>query len=257
MSHFESRVALVTGATGGIGTALCRQFAEAGVAVAVTDLNAEACEKLATEIRSSGVSARGYAMDVCSTSSVRAAVSQALNDFGKIDILVNNAGVWIHPDINEHGLHPLYEMPEEDWLHVIDVNLSGTIRVSQAVIPSMLASGYGRIINLSSISGISGLPGFADYAAAKGGIIALTKTMAMELAKKNITVNTVAPGMVANRSNAISPNSGTWVGRNCLPSEVARAILFLADDDSGYITGSSLPVDGGRTIGPHNTGWDK
>lgn len=257
MSHFDNRVALVTGATGGIGSALCRQFAEVGVAVAITDLKTEACEEAAAELRSLGIAARGYAMDICSTASVRAVVSQVLKDFGRIDILVNNAGVWVHPDKKENGLHPLHEMPEQDWLHIIDVNLCGTIRVSQAVVPAMIAAGYGRIINLSSIAGISGLPGFADYAAAKGGIVMLTQTMAMELATKNITVNAVAPGMVVGKNRTVGPNAGTWLGRNCAPSEVARAIVFLADDDSGYITGVNLPVDGGRTIGPHNTGWDK
>ena len=170
---------------------------------------------------------------------------------------MNNAGVWLHPDFKENGFHPLHEMPEEDWLHIIDINLCGTIRVSQAVVPSMIAAGYGRIINLSSIAGISGLPGMADYAASKGGVILLTKTMSMELASKGITVNAVAPGMVASKNGGVRPNAGTWVGRNCHPSEVARAIVFLADDESGFITGVNLPVDGGRTIGPHGTGWNK
>ena len=257
MSKFDARVALVTGATGGIGTALCKQFAEAGVSVAVTDLRQESCDELAEELRGVGVQAQGYVMDVCDTASVHKAVSQVLEDFGKIDILVNNAGVWLHPDYKENGFKPLHEMPEEDWLHIIDINLCGTIRVSQAVIPHMIKAGYGRIINLSSIAGISGLPGMADYAASKGGVILLTKTMAMELATKGITVNAVAPGMVARKNGETSPNAGTWVGRNCLPSEVARAIMFLADDDSGFITGVNFPVDGGRTIGPHGTGWKK
>ncbi len=257
MSRFDKRVALVTGATGGIGSALCRAFAAAGVAVAVTDLNVEACEALAVELRGQGVSAHGYALDVTSTASVRAAVGQALSAFGKIDILVNNAGVWTHPDSAKNGHHPLHEMPEEDWLRIIDINLNGTIRVCQAVVPAMLAAGYGRIVNLSSISGISGLPGYADYAAAKGGVVMLTRTMAMELAARNITVNAVAPGMVAGKGRPVSANAGTWVGRNCDPAEVARAILFLADDEAGYLTGVNLPVDGGRTIGPHNAAWNR
>ena len=118
------------------------------------------------------------------------------------------------------------------------------------VIPGMVERHFGRIVNLGSIAGVSGLPGAADYSAAKAAIIMLTKVAAMENAKRGITVNSVSPGMVARGD--VKPNNGTWLGRSGTADEIARAIVFLADDDAGYITGVDVPVDGGRILGPHN-----
>ena len=165
-----------------------------------------------------------------------------LRDFGKVDILVNNAGRW--PRL------PFADITEEHWLKVIDINLNGTFRVTHAFIGSMVQNGYGRIINLGSIAGEVGLPGFSAYSAAKAGVIILTKTLAMEFAKKNITVNCVSPGMVTGDDGAPRPCQGTWVGRTGGRDEMARLITFLADDASGFITGADYTIDGGRILGP-------
>ena len=138
-------------------------------------------------------------------------------------------------------------MSEELWLKMIDLNLNGVFRVTKAFLPDMLKNKYGRIINLASIAGEVGLPAYSGYSASKAGVIILTKTLAMELAKKNITVNSVSPGMIGDSPDATKL---TWLERWGLGSEVANALLFFASDDSGYITGVDCPVDGGRILGP-------
>ncbi len=236
---FEKRTALVTGGAGEIGKALCRKLCGEGVAVALTDLSQERAEEAATLIRQEGGRIRAYEMNVESTESVRSAAEKILADFGRIDILVNNAGVW-RPSRFE-------ETSEEKWTKTLNLNLTGTFRVTQAFLKPMLENGYGRIINLGSIAGEVGLPGYCDYAAAKGGVILMTKTLAMELAKKNITVNCVSPGMVGPVRRE---TKGTWIGRTGSGEEIANLIVFLASDDSSFITGVDYTVDGGRILGP-------
>ena len=228
---FENRVALVTGAAGNIGSAVCRMLAAHGVKVAACD-----------------IAGASYKMDVTDRESVRAAVAAVVADFGKIDILVNNAGVWEHRDVK--GRQRFEEMDPAEWKRLLEIDIDGVFNVTQAVLPQMLKSGYGRIVNLTSIAGEAGLPGYADYATAKAGILMFTKTLAMENAKKNITVNCVSPGMVA--VGEIGPAPGTWVGRTGSADEMARAIVFLVADESGFLTGVDIPVEGGRILGPHN-----
>lgn len=245
---FKERVAVITGAGGNIGRELCRQLGKAGVRIAATDISLEAVEKTVDEMRELGIDIRAYAQDVTSCDSVRKSFQAIFADFGKVDILVNNAGVWTHRD---HSCrHFMETMPEEEWQRILHINLDGTFRCMQQVLPGMIERQYGRIINLGSISGVCGLPGCADYSAAKAGVIMLTKVVAMENAKRGITVNSVSPGMVA--VGDIKENMGTWLGRSGAVGEIVRAIVFLADDDSGYITGVDIPVDGGRVLGPHN-----
>ncbi len=236
---FEKRTALVTGGAGEIGKALCRKLCGEGVSVALTDLSLERAEEAASLIRQEGGRIRAYEMNVESTESVRSAAEKILADFGRIDILVNNAGVW-RPSRFE-------ETSEEKWTKTLNLNLTGTFRVTQAFLKPMLENGYGRIINLGSIAGEVGLPGYCDYAAAKGGVILMTKTLAMELAKKNITVNCVSPGMVGPVRRE---TKGTWIGRTGSGEEIANLIVFLASDDSSFITGVDYTVDGGRILGP-------
>ena len=236
---FEKRTALVTGGAGEIGKALCRKLCGEGVSVALTDLSLERAEEAATLIRQEGGRIRAYEMNVESTESVRSAAEKILADFGRIDILINNAGVWSPSRFEETS--------EEKWTKTLNLKLTGTFRVTQAFLKPMLENGYGRIINLGSIAGEVGLPGYCDYAAAKGGVILMTKTLAMELAKKNITVNCVSPGMVGPVRRE---TKGTWIGRTGSGEEIANLIVFLASDDSSFITGVDYTVDGGRILGP-------
>lgn len=236
---FEHRVAVVTGGAGRIGRALAEGFCEQGVAVALADLSPEKAELVAESLREKGGTCRAYEMDVTKTESVRTAAERILSDFGRTDILVNNAGSWI-PTL-------FSELTEEQWNRMIDLNLNGTFRVTRAFLPVMLREGYGRIINLGSIAGEVGLPHFCGYSVSKAGVIMMTRVLAMELAKKNITVNCVSPGMI---SEASRPTNGTWIGRCGDGEEVARLLLFLASDDAGFITGVDYTVDGGRILGP-------
>ncbi len=236
---FEHRVAVVTGGAGRIGRALAEGFCEQGVAVALADLSPEKAELVAESLREKGGTCRAYEMDVTKTESVRTAAERILSDFGRTDILVNNAGSWI-PTL-------FSELTEEQWNRMIDLNLNGTFRVTRAFLPAMLREGYGRIINLGSIAGEVGLPRFCGYSVSKAGVIMMTRVLAMELAKKNITVNCVSPGMI---SEASRPTNGTWIGRCGDGEEVARLLLFLASDDAGFITGVDYTVDGGRILGP-------
>ena len=236
---FEHRVAVVTGGAGRIGRALAEGFCEQGVAVALADLSPEKAELVAEALREKGGTCRAYEMDVTKTESVRTAAERILSDFGRTDILVNNAGSWI-PTL-------FSELTEEQWNRMIDLNLNGTFRVTRAFLPVMLREGYGRIINLGSIAGEVGLPRFCGYSVSKAGVIMMTRVLAMELAKKNITVNCVSPGMI---SEASRPTNGTWIGRCGDGEEVARLLLFLASDDAGFITGVDYTVDGGRILGP-------
>ena len=236
---FENRVAVVTGGAGRIGRALAENLCEQNVAVALADISAEQAESVAERLRAKGGTVRAYAMDVEHTESVRSAAGQILADFGRADSLVNNAGVWL-PSL-------FSETTEEQWNRMIDLNLNGTFRVTKAFLPSMLRNGYGRIINLGSIAGEVGLPRFSGYSVAKAGVIMMTKTLAMELAKKNITVNCVSPGMIGERTE---PTPHTWIGRWGTAKEVADLLLFLASDDSSFITGVDYTIDGGRILGP-------
>lgn len=237
---FDHRIAVVTGAAGRIGRSLAEKLCAEGVAVALADLAADKAEAVAATLREKGGNARAYALDVQASESVKAMAEQVLADFGRVDILVNNAGVWL-PSL-------LSETSEEQWLRMIDINLNGTFRVTRAFLPSMLKNGYGRIIQLGSVAGEVGLPCYAGYSAAKAGVIMLTKVMAMELAKKNITVNCVSPGMIGE-STGTTPY--TWIGRWGRGEEVADLLLFLASDDASFITGVDYTIDGGRILGPH------
>lgn len=245
---FDNRVALVTGAAGNIGYAVCRWLAAHDVRIAACDLKAEAVADRMSPLVAEGADIRAFAMDVTSRESVFAAVAAVKAAFGKIDILVNNAGVWEHRDVQ--GRQRFEEMDAAEWKRLLDIDVDGVFHVTQAVLPEMLKNGYGRIVNLTSIAGEAGLPGYADYATAKAGIIMFTKTLAMENAKKGITVNCVSPGMVARGEIKATP--GTWIGREGSADEMARAIVFLAADESGFITGVDIPVEGGRILGPHN-----
>ena len=236
---FANRTAVITGGAGNIGYAAAEKFCALGVSVALTDLDGEKAEAIAAELRAKGGNIRAYSMNVLKKEDVSGCAEKILKDFGRIDILVNNAGVW------KPGLFT--EMTDEQWDFMIDLNLHGVFRVTKAFLPSMLENEYGRIINLASIAGEVGLPRFIGYSTAKAGVIMMTKVLAMELAKKNITVNCVSPGMIGQSKE---PIKGTWMGRWGTPEEAAEVILFLASDESSFVTGCDYTVDGGRILGP-------
>ena len=241
---FEKRTAFITGAAGRIGQALAQEFGPYGVKLYLADINLVGVEKLCAELKNEGIEAHPVQLNVMDSRQISTAVQSVLSEAGRVDILVNNAGKWPPGSI--------LDTSDAQWQEVIDLNLTSVFRVSQAFLPAMRKNAYGRIINLGSISGEVGLPGYCAYSAAKGGVIMLTKTMAMELAKCGITVNSVSPGMI---TDSPMEHDGTWLGRTGTGDEVARAIAFLASDDSGYITGVDFPVDGGRILGPKGLNW--
>ena len=241
---FDHRTAFITGAAGRIGRALAEEFGKHGVRLFLADINAAGVEEFCSQLAEKGIEAYPVQLDVRNPQQIHEAAETVLAKAGRVDILVNNAGKWPHGSI--------LDTSDEQWQEVIDLNLTSVYRVSREFIPSMRENAYGRIINLGSISGEVGLPGFCAYSAAKGGVIMLTKTMAMELATCGITVNSVSPGMILDEKR---PHIGTWLGRCGTGDEVARAIVFLAADESNYITGVDFPVDGGRILGPKGLDW--
>ena len=241
---FNNRTAVITGAAGRIGRAVAREFSRHGVKLFLTDINMEKLELLAEELRKENSIVYTFYMDVSDPESIEKCSEEILRHAGKIDILVNNAGLWPPGTALESSF--------EDWKKVLDLNLNSVFLLSKFFGKEMKEQQYGRIINLGSIAGEVGLPGFSAYSVAKAGVIMLTKTMAMELAKCGITVNSVSPGMIGDEK---LPSTGTWLGRSGTGDEVANAIVFLASDDSSYITGTDFPVDGGRTLGPMNSSF--
>ena len=248
---FDNRVAVVTGAGGNIGIAICKMFAEHGVKVAATDVCIETLKARLKPLVDAGAEICPYALDVTDPDSVRDAFERVIADFGKIDILVNNAGVWIHRD--EKAPRRIEDVPVAEWRRVFAVNVEGTMHCLQAVIPHMADNEYGRIVNMGSIAGEVGLPGRADYSACKAAVIGLTRTLAMENAKRGITVNCVSPGWINRKEDGgVQPCGGTWIGWSGDASDIARAVVFIASDSAWYMTGVDVPVDGGRILGPHN-----
>jgi 3-oxoacyl-[acyl-carrier protein] reductase len=248
MAKLDGHVALVTGASQGIGRACARLLAEAGASVALCARNAEKLEAVAAEITSAGGQAATFRMDVASEDEIKAGVKAAIERFGKIDILVNNAG------ITRDQL--VMRMKRADWDAVLSTNLTGAYLCTQAVVGSMLKQRWGRIINITSIFGQIGQAGQANYAASKAGLIGLTKAVAREVASRHITVNAVAPGYIETAMTEALPaelrESMTKMiplGRAGTEEDVARAVRFLASDEAAYITGHVLDVNGGLHMG--------
>ncbi len=248
MLTLAEKVALVTGGSRGIGRAIALELARRGADVAVNYVHhAEAAQQVVAEITALGRRAVALPADVGDAAQATALVTAVLDTLGRLDILVNNAG------IVRDAL--LLRMPEADWDEVLRVNLKGAFNTSKAAVRSMLRQHFGRIINVGSVSGLMGQVGQANYAAAKAGLIGLTKSMARELAARDITVNVVAPGFIPTEINAALDESLRErlrelipAGRFGTPDDVARAVAFLASEEAAYITGVVLPVDGGLSM---------
>ncbi|MEO0114555.1 MAG: 3-oxoacyl-[acyl-carrier-protein] reductase [candidate division WOR-3 bacterium] len=247
MFKLKGKKVIVTGAGSGIGKAIAKRFAEEDCLIAICDINLEAVNLVAKEIEIIGAKAIPYKVDVSSFEEVTTTVNKIAETLGGIEILVNNAG------ITKDSL--LLRMNEQDFDKVIAVNLKGTFNFTKASVKFMIKEGWGRIINISSIIGEMGNAGQANYAAAKAGIIGFTKSIAKELASRNITVNAIAPGfiktpMTENLPENIKENYRKLIplGREGLPEDVANLCLFLASDEASYITGQVIRVDGGMLM---------
>jgi len=244
MPGVTGRVALVTGASQGIGRACALALAEGGAAIALVARNEEKLAQVAQEIAAKGGQAAAFRMDVSNEDEVKSAVKAAIERFGKIDILVNNAGM------TRDTL--LLRMKRSDWDSVLQTNLSGAFFCTQAVIGSMIKQRWGRIINITSVFGQTGQAGQANYSASKAGLIGFTMAMAREVASRNITANAVAPGYIETAmTESLSAelkskvNEMIPLGRAGTDSEIAHAVRFLASEEAGYITGHVLNVNGG------------
>ena len=243
----KDRVAMVTGGARGIGRQIALAFAKEGSDIALADVNAEALAVTQKEIEALGRKAITGVVDVTKSDQVDSFVQKTLDKFGKIDILVNNAG------ITKDGL--LVRMSESDWDAVIAVNLKGAFNCTKAVSKIMMKQRDGRIVNMASIIGIMGNAGQANYAASKGGLIALTKTVAKELASRNVRANAIAPGFIQTEMTAKLPDNVKSEMLKFVPlakfgtvQDVANLALFLASDNSSYITGQVVQVDGGMVM---------
>lgn len=246
--RFENQVAVVTGAGRGIGHAIAVRLASEGARVASVSRTEANANKTAEEINSDRPDAsKAYAVDVADHAAVQKIGAQILEDFGRVDILVNNAGV------TRDGLS--MRMSVEDWDTVLNTNLKGAFSFTQALMRPMIKQRSGRIINISSISGLIGNAGQANYAASKAGLIGLTKTLARELASRGITVNAVAPGLIETDMTTVLSDEVRQsilqkvpLGKLGQPDDIAGAVAYLASAEAAYITGQVLAVDGGMVM---------
>jgi 3-oxoacyl-[acyl-carrier protein] reductase len=245
--NLSGKTAVVTGAARGLGQSIALRLAQAGADVALCDLQVESLDESAAKVREAGTRAECYGVNVANAESVSAGISAIEKDFGQIDILVNNAG------ITKDGL--LMRMSEEDWNAVLDVNLKGVFLCTKAAMRGMMKRRSGAIVNIASVIGLMGNAGQANYAASKGGVISFSKSVAKELASRNVRCNAVAPGFirtamtdaldadVQEKMKALIP-----LDRFGEPEDVANVVLFLASDASAYVTGQALSTCGGMVM---------
>ena len=246
MFKLKNKVAIVTGASRGIGRSVAQEISKSGAHVVCVSRSEDDLLKISKKLNDEGFSSSSFVCDVSNSNDFKKLIDDTVSKFNQVDILVNNAG------ITKDNL--IMRMSESDWNTVIDVNLKGVFNGIKAVSRQMMKQKYGRIINISSIVGLIGNPGQANYAASKAGVIGLGKAVSKELASRNITVNTIAPGyieteMVEDIQETVKDDMFKQIplGRIGKPSDIATAVLYLASDEAGYITGQTLTIDGGMT----------
>lgn len=244
---YTDKVALISGAGRGIGREIALELAKAGCTVICVSRNESSCGSVAEEICACGGKAESFAFDVSDSGQVKEKCAEILKKYGAVDILVNNAG------ITRDNL--LMRMSDEEWNAVISTNLSSCFYLSRNLVRAMMGKRWGRIINISSVSGIAGNAGQANYSAAKAGIIGFTKTLARELAARNITANAVAPGFIETDMTAKLPENIMEAAKAAIPlkrfgkpDDIARVCAFLASEEASYITGQVISVNGGLVI---------
>ncbi len=242
--EFADKVVIVTGSARGIGLAIAQQFARQGAKVVISDIDQAACDQAASQLPNGAI---GIKANVTDSAEVAALIDTTVDRLGRLDVLVNNAG------ITRDTL--MIRMDEKDWDMVLDINLKGSFLVTKAAARVMMKQRSGRIINISSVVGLTGNAGQANYSASKAGLIGLTKSAAKELGGRGVTVNAVAPGFIETEMTKNLPETArtafmqkVLLGRAGTPADVAAAVLFLASDAAAYITGQVITVDGGLTV---------
>lgn len=242
---FKDRVAIVTGSAQGLGRAMVERLASDGVKVVITDVNEEKINLAVAELSSKGYDVFGLKCDVTNREEIRALGEKVIEKYGKLDIIVNNAGITKDASFKK--------MTDAQWDAVLTVDLKSIFMVTQELVKYLEANGYGRIVNISSLAGMMGNFGQANYSAAKAGVVGLTKTLAIELGKKNITANAIAPGFINTEMTRIIPEDRKKVmlaeipvGRPGEPEEIAAVVAFLASDEAGFVSGTVINVNGGN-----------
>lgn len=244
MFSLEGKTALVTGATGGIGEAIARTLHKAGAVVAISGRNTDKLNALAADL---GDRVHVIAADLSGEGAADKLVADSIAAMGKIDVLINNAG------LTRDNL--AMRLKDEDWQSVLDVNLTVPFQLARACLKGMMKARHGRIVNVASIVGVTGNPGQTNYAASKAGMIGWSKSLAAEIASRNVTVNCIAPGFIATAMTDVLDdsqkdklNAGIPMGRMGTADEIAAAALYLASDEAGYVTGTTLHVNGGMAM---------
>jgi len=247
--RFENKVVFITGAGGYIGGTTARMFAREGASVAVCDINENAVQKTVDDIVAAGGKAIGIITNVTDSKSVDAAVQKTVDTFGRLDVMVHAAGGSAREDAKV-----LVDQCDEVILRVLGINLLGGIYASRAAARVMIAQGEGgRIINIASTVGVNGLKGYVDYAAAKGGLLSMTRSLAKELSPYHITVNTVTPGVVQRPDSNTEAIKTNFLEQKCTAEDVGSLILFVASEEARFVTGQTHIIDGGRTLAMKGT----